>query len=114
MPKMDKIKPALTAEEWAQEIADNSTADEWTGEGEGEAGLLNGDLIVGYDDGVAYQSVKERHRAAALALYGQAFGFTREMLRAIRHCAEFSGPDAESELAHEAADRIEALLPPDP
>lgn len=52
------------------------------------------------------------HGLAALALYGQPFGFTREDLRLLKHCEASVGWKHEEEVRN-LADRIEALLPPE-
>lgn len=59
---------------------------------------------------VEYASLygQELHALAALALYGQRFGFTHEDVRRLRGVAEELVRDD----LHDLADRIEALLPP--
>jgi len=49
----------------------------------------------------------------ALALHGQPFGFTREMLRAMREYDHYLQSDEDRELAERGFDNIEALLPPE-
>ena len=91
----EPIKPALTAEEWAHlPTRQRQSA-----------------IMYLIDDQI--NAGRERMDAVAdLALYNQPFGFTREMLKGIRDCAVFTdGPEAD--LAREAADTIEALLPPE-
>jgi len=102
---VSKIKPALTADEWAAllggggtghlHIADDGRLEVW-----GELGLDS----------------PKRHATAAACLHGQPFGFTREMLVALRDALACSGtvlsPD-NLPLAEQAVDRIEALLPPE-
>ena len=92
------MKAALTAEEWAK------------------ASLGNGDFRLGWDD----QGTADRHAVAAVCLHAQPFGFTREMAEAIRELVQRLG-NVDPDLGHvfmvgealEAADRIEALLPPE-
>lgn len=105
---MSDIKPALTAEEWETHFA--------------SSGDIAVEIANAADQG-------QFHVVAALALYGQKFGFTREHARALREIAD----EQESRLKNphwgmtddrsraryqiiqtrEAADRIEALLPPE-
>jgi hypothetical protein len=79
----ESIEPALDAEDWAVELAG---ADDFPGPVQ-PAGTFSGAVFVrdqriavSYDGGEAAQYVAddERHRLAALALYGQPFGFTRQ------------------------------------
>jgi len=102
------ISPALTDEEWS-EVFDNDGCpvfifpEEEDGEREIDITIRKGD----------------RHRFAAACLHEQPFGFTREMVHAIRQTASqwagVSHPGVQNfiKLADQAADRIEALLPPE-
>ena len=111
----EPITPALTAAEWAEEVPDN--LDERIRWACHEAG---------YNDSVS------RHALAALALYSQPYGFTREDVELLQKTVyplyALSGSvsgDAiivvesnESRAVREAAllnltSRIEALLPPE-
>lgn len=101
---MSDIKPAMTKEEWELPLPDQ----------------FNGyiDLDVSGVVDIVVSGPNDRHRLAAIMLYGQPFGFTREdvgFLRStIRHFEE-AGPASygrEEEL-RSLADRIEALLPPE-
>jgi hypothetical protein len=113
---VSEIKPALTADDWesAQRgaiilpvgqrlpVAEVDTPDEWYG---------------------------KPHEIAALCLYGQTFGFTREDLRQLRDAIDDLGyytdegpidegwqsPELLARIAHleSLANRIEALLPPE-
>ena len=91
------IEPALCAGEWARKITPD-----------GAAGIR--------DDGTIWlapeaDETDEPHALAALCLYEQEFGFTREdvdVLRGISRCEFAPGHDGLDSLA----DRIEALLPP--
>jgi hypothetical protein len=106
MNEPHEIKPALTAEEWA----DLSAAD--------TDGFATVHLI---EDGALYISrgdeawIEGRHHAvAALALHGQPFGFTWEMVDAIEALArtvEKNGGATWVEIGRAAASRIAALLP---
>jgi hypothetical protein len=105
---VSEIKPALTSEEWEHfEFA--------TGERPGDTlfGYINPDtraLHLGWN-GDGMKPVKNSAPLAALALYGQPFGFTREDVRELRAMSvngfTYFGLNS-------IADRIEALLPPEP
>lgn len=95
------MKPALTREEW-----------------EAHENLLGRRLPIEWEPGsVKYLEHEFRHAIAALCLYGQPFGFTREDVELLRELAN----DEESPLwpgrygdeFNNLADRIEALLPPE-
>lgn len=107
----DDVKPALTAEEWAR--------------GPGVFGWDDGSVFIAHRD--EQPSVERPHAVAAVLLHGQPFGFTREDVRMLRECAK---QQRDIELDSEAiayagsleygaeldalADRIAALLPPEP
>lgn len=58
----------------------------------------------------------ECHAVAALALYGQPFGFTREDVKLLRDEAEGEWNGEQMDVGRRLlrlADRIEALLPPE-
>ena len=82
----DEIKPALPAEEWAVYL--------------GAPELVNRLIPAG-----------QRHGVAALALYGQPFGFTQEDVRLLANLCrrELDGP--ESDGLDSLVNRIAALLP---
>lgn len=117
-----KMEPALTAEEWEKLQTEIVAID-----------AKHDALIVGYEGApvIAWPAGKERHALAALALYGQPFGLTRQDVQDERMAAEQyeqsaeryrkeGGPATMTFEAHSAlaarhrnrADRIEALLPP--
>lgn len=84
----EPIKPALTADEWARksiEIAELHA---------------DGKLLVGDYGKPSFLSTEERHALAALALYGQPFGFSREDVRIIRKYADAKQADLEWTMAH--------------
>lgn len=115
-----RIAPALTVDEWTERDVENGTfrlhVDQF--------GILYGSS---YDH--AWQFLQSRrHGMAALALHGQPYGFTREMLDGLCLVEEWANDYAGEYLAdrrHRAkrddglgalADviaRIEALLPPE-
>lgn len=73
----------------------------------------NLDVGINLDTGDVYIAPAERQPIAALALYGQPFGFTREMVSALRKLSEMAPDQAELwAVADDATDRIESLLPP--
>lgn len=128
----DKIKPALTPEEWVSYPA----ADLEIRDGEYEVALIpamipSGAIIAiptDYVGGDEYQSTGPDcvipagalHALAALALHGQPFGFTWEDVDLLRRAAEDAGVGlyGEEERAEAGRDfsalaaRIAALLPP--
>lgn len=87
----EPIKPALTAEEWEPIVQRRR------------------------DFGIP----EIIHRNAAIALYGQPFGFTREDVKLVRDVEAVNDSDmyalSDEYLARyrDLADRIEALLPPE-
>ena len=91
------MKPALTREEW---------------EVEQSFPLSPGDWVEYF-----YDTPEDLHALAARCLHNQPFGFTAEMWDAVLHCIDITlchgGPDEDTALAIQAADRIEALLPPE-
>jgi len=99
-------EPALTAEEWRNVLPLADVED-------------RGQLIIG---GLG-EGREDFRRIAALALYGQPFGFTRDDVTAIRFAREALerfgaavGEPLSGEIAGQyesLADRIEALLPPE-
>jgi hypothetical protein len=107
----EKIEPALTAEEWSGAIGSGGTVVlPASGKLEMQGDRATCECCGCFD--VA------RYAVAALALYGQPFGFTREDASRIRGAAEFavemSGGRANAGAVaklHNIADRIEALLP---
>ena len=98
------LKPALTVEEWKHAL-----------------GVLRASASPTIAAAVCIERVgiDDAHSLAALCLHEQPFGFTREMAEAIRALVQRLGV-ADPDLGHvftvgkalEAADRIEALLPP--
>ena len=96
----EKIEPALTAEEWAH-----------------VAPLPAVGVELVWPDAVGRaERVVGAHAAAALALYGQPFGFTREDVALLRG-ERFGGFNEDRVELWEAMDnlaaRIAALLPPE-
>ena len=91
----EKITPALTPEEWR-------LARLWHA-GKMPGGKVRGMVVLDLPE-------THRHGAAAVALYGQPFGFTREDVEALRGLAADLHPY--NEPFYSLADRIEALLPP--
>ena len=115
------MKPALTPEEWATALGRStirkSSEIESAREKYAVYWLEGGG---GYLQGIGGAS----HGAAAMLLYGEPFGFTREDVAVLREAAgavvyrdAFSGQLASDPVASrkllDTADRIEALLPPE-
>lgn len=98
----EEIQPALTAEEWRCGFAErpNRTV---------ELGVLVTDHT---DYTISVQDERTLHALAALCLYGQPFGFTREDLKALMWAIDDSGDLLAAKL-RSLADRIAALLPPE-
>ena len=109
-----KIKPALTAGEWARTRGGRATGEAWR-ESAGVEFYVHdhanqpGLLVVGAFPGrsVSIEPVIF-HALAAKCLHGQPFGFTRED---VDNLDATMGPA--SPALHELARRIEALLPPE-
>lgn len=101
------MKPALTAEEWADPwLALTNEGIHWVAPDYPAEGL------VGLDGEF------DRHALAALCLHDQPFGFTREDMDALRSALEQIELDpycfgAEVAILPGIIDRIEALLPPE-
>ena len=96
------MKPALTAEEWAhvKPITDYEDASQRADE---------------IEESVNGMERPNFHKAAALALFHQPFGFTHRDVDALREASIVGrvvtdGPDPE---LWSLAERIEALLPPE-
>lgn len=99
-----KIEPALDAEEWSQVLANEDFEDDGD-----RQNRIDMELTVHAD-------FHRHHAAAALALYGQPFGFTREDVKMLRGIAFFLADHhyrPGGAAAANIADRIEALLPPE-
>ncbi len=94
----DKIEPALTPEEWR-------LARLWHA-GKMPGGKVRGMVVLDLPE-------THRHGAAALALYGQPFGFTREDIGELDDVVEIAENEGFScDAVRRIRDRIEALLPP--
>lgn len=91
------IKPALTADQWA-----------------GKGIAIDGE--PGWHNTHGEESVPsgDRHAVAALCLYGQPFGLTREDVKTLRTFRrQMLATSEEWARVKDLADRIEALLPPE-
>ncbi len=132
----DEIKRALTADEWAsRQFRDAGAAEISLEHGKVLGRPVEPEILcIGNDQYETYSqftTARHRHALAALALHGQPFGFTWEMVDAIRDAgrrldghfvsatshppgsmiprAYAAGPGA---YLSAIADRIAALLPP--
>ena len=112
---MSEIKPAATAEDWSKYLAGENKYIQ-PGHGDGFISILNRASEYDHLEPWVARSV------AAYCLHEQPFGFTREMLEAIRECVTLAehffsvSERGEEDIlveAREVADRIEALLPPE-
>jgi hypothetical protein len=113
---MSDVKPALTEQEWA-------TKSVMRGEQYGLDGFeawidpVLGLMVsnFGSEDQSSHKDPAHLHIIAALALYGQPFGFEHHHVSWLREEAailERAGAGAGALVCNEIADRIEALLPP--
>lgn len=94
MSEEPKVRPALTAEEWASVLQEDERLRDWA----------RSDMLeIGSD-----------HAKAALLLYGQPFGFTREMYDALDHLIKREGHrvNMSAPAAPALRDCLAALLPP--
>lgn len=114
---MSDVKPALTAEEWADfesygvelsEGSDGVLVQSVSSRGRLDIEPAEGTIAtVDNEDG-------SRHALAALCLHGQPFGFTREDVELLRAVADAIQYDpTEDRVLRSLAKRIEALLPPE-
>lgn len=115
MANETEIRPALTPEEWSEPQIDRSDL---------HVHLAGDGLLVAYTPGdrSTLAMDEDRHALAALALYGQPFGFTREDVEKLR-----AMPDAVLDESYQGSyasiddgawfrsliARIAALLPPE-
>jgi hypothetical protein len=97
------IPPALTAEEWAAFIA-----------GELYTEHERADFATWFEYNHGATPYAPQHGVAALALYGQPFGFTQEDVALLYGVDDYNAGrrDAVARLVNLAA-RIAALLPPE-
>lgn len=119
----DSIKPALSPEEWRAGVIRDDEG--WACIRNPQPGNPNGDMP---NNGWVRMSCEEcitwlhgprwltrRHAVAALCLYGQPFGFTREDAEILREYADEieDGFTRRGATLRSMADRIAALLPPE-
>jgi hypothetical protein len=111
-------EPALTPEQWARRRVEfpeptSIYSNEWDV------------AIQKRDDGtVVWEYVSEgcdrsiplepAHAVAALSLFGQPFGFTREDVKALLYTLDDAGKCGTDDILQSIAERIAALLPPEP
>lgn len=95
-----KIEPALTPEEWAEwEVTQNGPL------------CVHRDTLGVLRCGDEY--LGDGHALAAVALHGQSFGFTWEMVFALQRAASrLPESDLDEAVLREAAACIASLLPP--
>lgn len=108
----DEIKPALTPDEWSELRADRGVL--WVRKYEDGSGIEIFDELR-WSGGSAAPDLY--HALAALALHGQAFGFTHDDVTLLRGAASYLGGDSTRGdwwrvRLNGLADRIVALLPP--
>jgi hypothetical protein len=96
------MKPALTPKEWGLWLKPDAYGPD-----------------LGWVEHLLHCDKDAFHKIPAMLLHNQEFGFTREMVEAIRNVVGFIAATRpymfgdDHGLSLEAADRIEALLPPD-
>jgi hypothetical protein len=113
---MSEIKPALTPEEW--HALNSGEAFVNTGQRGPNVLFVEDAAEQSNADGCYY--VRKPHAMAALALHGQPFGFTHEDVAQIREAADYVRDREDNDRdpllgeLYALADRIAALLPPEP
>lgn len=119
MGGIDKIEPAMTAEEWAKLSAFRMPNvlhvrdGEWVNNGHGWIDVAEMADEPGDRGCSAMVSPEARHALAALALHDQSFGFTWADVDAIHDVfAATAGAGFDQSQLVSLADRIAALLPP--
>lgn len=122
------LRPALAPDQWAARDYRQSAGelDTWA-KRKPERRTEDDDteyvakLGLSYDDGVIVMNrlhdrvlvpPPARAALAALALFGQPFGFTYEDVASVRQASERLGSDPAAAPLRGLADRLEALLPP--
>ena len=125
------MKPALTPGEWATRSKRFTRHHKplekwlhviglgWHDDDKGLAVELDHEVITrtGWDrvtTRVQIETPAERHALAALALRGQPFGFTREMLAAADAVARSEATPEDMTLFRQMEENIAAPLPPEP
>ena len=103
----ETVRPALTPEEWADEVVSRDVG-------------TNFEMVEHVERGRAvhmdgWVSGGDLHALAALCLHGQPFGFTREDVRLLHFVMMQFTPETDGwdDDLTSLADRIEALLPPE-
>ena len=111
----ERMKPALTPEEWA---AGKTRCSKWDHEHGAGSVHRQKEYAESSDFEIVvttiqwwYQKIVDPHGAAALCLHERGFGFTREDVDFLRNQDEPN--EHVQEGLHGIADRIEALLPPE-
>ena len=121
---MSEIKPALTAEEWAEIICRRGDPESYTGSGVPTIEVSAQSIM-----GSRLPQIGRPQALAALCLHNQPFGFTREDVDLIKYACIVSRIKMEKSLKlgmenqadadlvtirtyRSLKDRIEALLPP--
>ena len=122
------MNPALTAEEWRYQYAKrhDKGADDHGVYSDGTVSTrgwtvadIAGQIVLGFADAGPPLMMglvdTLRHPLAAFCLHGQEYGFTQEMVVALRDALACSGAVSSPDnlpLAERAVDLIEDLLPP--
>lgn len=122
----EQIKPVLTPEWWAETLEHLSHGfGEHPSERDAEVRFLVAYAIVRWLEPMRLVTPADLLATAALALYGQPFGFRRDDVVWLRDAANeirigryamrgfYEEPTPMEKLLHSIADRIAALLPPE-
>jgi hypothetical protein len=112
------VKPALTEREWST-LGFRRVVDEENNDLQA-AKIEDGNVYREHDENVdEWQRLEHPHAMAALCLYGQSFGFTREDIELLNEVSESANSvypleldEAQTEHLRSLINRIAALLPP--
>lgn len=120
----ERIAPALTAQEWRDGYIGIDVEVHLKTPGLSTVGPRVHVEVKGYPLGGSMGDVRDLHALAALCLYGQPFGFTREDVRVLERVSRnlLSNPEFDPQTGNpyhakgyhlaSIASRIAALLPP--
>jgi hypothetical protein len=129
-PKDPEINPALTAKEWREQLSHDVYFSRTSGHGEiaahiyaSLAGATDGGLPEGATEALEISwnntervvQVWDRHKLAALCLYGTPEGFTQEDVASLRSAIRWLDEEQTDDISApllRILKRISALLPP--
>jgi hypothetical protein len=96
----DEIKPALNQAEWEYVTRSDSF-------------VSQGGIRLYLEENYRIRIDESPAKIAALALYGQPFGFTREDVELLQYVAPFCDMKEDYDAVMALAAKVEALLPPE-